>query len=321
MSSPLSSPGSSPGSAAGFARGDSESIESPVFNSSNRATSSFDSDQTLTNTDPASDSSPAQSPDAKAINAENTINERVPSETTAAQEAMAAQSPNETNKRNYSDVFKPEQYNAHKLKVYHVMKEEKGTWSKIGEKKKARVPYSDAQHTQPKEVRDKAIDEDRDGTSRSIGIYMEKERKILHDGVEVEDSTPIHYMSQFIEDHHTPIPEHERKRKRLPKTYTFKTYFPSSAFVQCAPHFISGGSQLDVKYIETVLETKSKESFELKARIKEDIECRKRKRAEAAEAVRLAKAAKGFTVAPKKDLRVGLECHMLADNGFPLYDQ
>ncbi|KAM0140194.1 hypothetical protein ACHAO1_002423 [Botrytis cinerea] len=356
MSSPLSSPGVSPGSAADSTRGDSESIESPVFNSSNRATSKKTTAKKTTVKNTTAKKTSSKKTTVKNNTAKKTIskkttvkkttakkktiskkttnekipsemtaveeasNENIPSEMTAAEEAIAVQSPNETNKRDYSVAFKPQQYNAHKLNLYHIFIEKRiKVWREFGKKEKIRVPLGDAQYiwvqTQPKEIRDKVSVPDREGTTHLFGTYVERERKVLHNGVLVEDSTPVHYLSQFIEDHHTPIPEHERNRKRLPNTFTFRTYFPESATVLCALHFQYDSSQMNVQCIETVLETKSKESFELKARIKEEIERRKRRRAEAAEEERLAKAAMGFTVPPQKDLRVGLECRMLSDDG------
>ncbi|EMR81713.1 hypothetical protein BcDW1_9631 [Botrytis cinerea BcDW1] len=336
MSSPLSSPGVSPGSAADSTRGDSESIESPVFNSSNRATSKkTTAKKTTVKNTTAKKTTVKNNTAKKTISKKTTVkkttakkktiskkttNEKIPSEMTAAEEAIAVQSPNETNKRDYSVAFKPQQYNAHKLNLYHIFIEKRiKVWREFGKKEKIRVPLGDAQYiwvqTQPKEIRDKVSVPDREGTTHLFGTYLERERKVLHNGVLVEDSTPVHYLSQFIEDHHTPIPEHERNRKRLPNTFTFRTYFPESATVLCALHFQYDSSQMNVQCIETVLETKSKESFELKARIKEEIERRKRRRAEASEEERLAKAAMGFTVPPQKDLRVGLECRMISDDG------
>ncbi|TGO59083.1 hypothetical protein BCON_0048g00090 [Botryotinia convoluta] len=259
----------------------------------------------------------------KATDKKNTT-EKVPSEATAAQVAMAVQSPTGAQKRDYSVKFKPKRYNSRDLNTLMRIGKEKGTWRVKAIKKKCRVPVGDAQYvwlqTQPKSVRDKAREGDREGTSDPFGTRLEEKETTLRNGVRVLDSLPVQYMSQFIEDRHTPIPKAERKRKGMAQTYRFKTYFPTSALVQCCPSLKYDSTELNVEHIETVLETKSKESFELKAKIQEAIKIQEMKKAEAA------RVARGLPVASvasspassEKDTRVGLECEMISDNQLPL---
>ncbi|TGO24440.1 hypothetical protein BPAE_0102g00020 [Botrytis paeoniae] len=269
--------------------------------------------------------------------ADKTTTEKVLSENRLRMmEAMAVQSPTEAQERDYSVELKPKPYNSRDLYTL-IRAEKKDTWRfKVTKKQKRRVPVGDAQYvwlqSQPKSVRDKAKKMDREGTSDLFGTYLEKTQTTLHDGVRAEDSLPVQYMSQFIEDRHTPIPEDERKRKNMAQTYTFKTYFPTSALVQRCPNLKYDSTELNVEFIETVLETKSKESFELKAKIKEAIEVQKMKNAEAAEATEAARVAesadavaRGLPAASvasspassKEYIRVGLECEMILDDPFP----
>ncbi|TGO19401.1 hypothetical protein BTUL_0004g00370 [Botrytis tulipae] len=222
--------------------------------------------------------------------------------------------------RDYSVEFKPEPYRSRK--VYTLVRpENKNTLSFRGTK--PRVPVDDAQYiwlqSQPKDVRDKAENVDREGTSDLIGTFLEKTRKTLPNGDRVEDSLPVHYTSQFIKDHHAPISEDRRKQKGKSQTFKFKTYFPASALIETCPH-------LNVEFIETELETKSEESFALKAKIQEAIKIQKTKNVEAAKAARAAKAAeavaRGRPVASAASssassadyIRVGLECEMILDD-------
>ncbi|KAF7895047.1 hypothetical protein EAF00_006861 [Botryotinia globosa] len=227
---------------------------------------------------------------------------------------------NEGKGRDYSVEFEPKPYRSHNDYTL-VRPENKNTFSFRFEK--PRVPVGDAQYiwlqSQPKSVRDKAENLNGEGTSDPIGTFLEKSRKTLSNGVRVEDSFPVHYMSQFIEDHNTPIPEDERKRQRKSQTYKFKTYFPTSALIETCPHS-------NVEFIETELETKSEESFALKAKIQEAIKIQKTKNVEAAKAARAAKVAeavaRGLPVSSvassrasrAKYIRVGLECEMILDD-------
>ncbi|TGO36256.1 hypothetical protein BHYA_0130g00060 [Botrytis hyacinthi] len=265
----------------------------------------------------------AQSSNAEAIDAAASQNNtRINSG--GQREAANVGNPTEAQERDYSVEFKPKPYRSHD--IYTLIERGNGGILRFGVTK-PKVPVGDAQYvwlqSQPKIVRDKAEKMDREGTSDLIGTFLEKSRTTLPNGDRVEDSLPVHYMSQFIKDHHTPIPQDERKRKRMSQTYKFRTYFPTSALVHTCPY-------LNVEFIETELETKSKESFALKAKIKEAIKIQKMKNAEAAEAARVAKAAeaaaRGRPVASvasspassNEYIRVGLECEMILDKELSL---
>ncbi|KAF5867420.1 uncharacterized protein Bfra_010393 [Botrytis fragariae] len=268
----------------------------------------------------------------KNTSTEKTTTEKVLSEDRLRMmEAMVLQSPTEAQERDYSAKFEPKPYNSRHLYTLTRVEKNNNTWSfQVTKEQKRRVPVGDAQYvwlqSQPKGVRDKAKKMDREGTSDPFGTFLEKTKRTLYDGTRVQDSVPVQYMSQFIKDRHTPIPADERKRKKMKQTYTFKTYFPTSALVQCCPSLKYDSTELNVEFIETVLETKSKESFELKAKIEKAVEIQGVKNAEAAEAARVAKAAeavaRGHPVASvasslassEEYIRVGLECEMILDD-------
>ncbi|KAF7931210.1 hypothetical protein EAE99_003681 [Botrytis elliptica] len=263
------------------------------------------------------------------------VGEKIETTNETVKKRHTAQYPTEAQKPNPDVKVIPKPYNSHDLKdkplfeaenkdiwrlnvtkdmVPLFQAENKNVWRlKVT---KRRVPVGQAQHvwlqSQPKSVRDKAKKMELEGTSDPLGVFLEKSRTTLPDGANAEDSVAVRYTSQYIKDNHTPIPEDERTRKNTKDTYTFKTYFPTSALIEHNPFY-------NVEYIETVLETKSKENFELKAKIQKAIRLQKMKNAEVAEAARVAKEAMGLPVASTKEYkRVGLECEMISDNELPL---
>lgn len=237
---------------------------------------------------------------------------------TPDQSPAASPATTEAQERDYSVEFKPKSYRTDSL--YRLAGTPNNNKLRFGVIR-PKVPVDDAQYiwlqSQPKSVRDQAENIDRGRTGDQIGTFLEKSRRTLPNGDRVEDSSPVHYMSQFIRDCHTPIPQDNRKRRKTAnRTYKFKTYFPTSASDQSCPYW-------SVEFIETVLETKSKENLELKAKIQEAIKIQRKRNADAAKAAKAAKAAeaaaRGHPVASssassKEYIRVGLECEMILDN-------
>ncbi|KAF7884564.1 uncharacterized protein EAF02_004900 [Botrytis sinoallii] len=247
------------------------------------------------------------------------VGEKIETTNETVKKRHTAQYPTEAQKPNADAKVKPKPYNSHDLKdkplfeaenkdiwrlkvtkdmVPLFQAENKNVWRLKVTKRK--VPVGQAQHMEL------------EGTSDPLGVFLEKSRTTLPDGATAEDSVAVRYMSQYIKDNHTPIPEDERTRKNTKDTYKFRTYFPTSALIEHNPFY-------NVEYIETVLETKSKENFELKAKIQKAIRIQKMKNAEVAEAARVAKEAMGLPVASTKEYkRIGLECEMISDNELPL---
>ncbi|KAF7951645.1 hypothetical protein EAE96_006946 [Botrytis aclada] len=242
-----------------------------------------------------------------------TTNDNVNESHTAAQE------------RNYLESFRPEPFDGAKL--VSKMKRENKRWVKLNKKRKCIIPLGNAQYiwlqTQPKSIRDEAEKRDREGTSDPIGTYSRKVKEFKANGEGTETITTFHYLSQFLEDRHTPMSEAERKRLGMTgKTFTFKCILPASALVQCSPCWKNDSTEQNVTYIEIVLETKSKKNFKLKAKIQRKIERHMKRKEDAAVAEKVAMGLPAASIASyrksfRKHALVGRDLKMLPVKKLP----
>ncbi|KAF7912689.1 uncharacterized protein EAF01_001710 [Botrytis porri] len=265
----------------------------------------------------------------KATNVEQLAAEPLPEKSKTIRLRIKNTAATAAQRRGYSVKFEPKPYISRAPNTFFRAEKREGKWS--CKKQERRVPVGDAQYiwlqSQPKSVRDNATEMDREGTSDPFGTFLKKTRKTLSNRIKVEDSLPVQYMSQIIKDRHTPISKKEQKRMGVGKseTFTFRTYFPTSALVQCSPSLRYDSTELNVEFIKTVLETKSRENLKLMAKIKKAIQIQKREKAKAAEAAKVARAARvarGLPVppvdfssaSPGGYTREGLECEMILDD-------